>query len=56
MHVCRIQPPLIISQRTIGNLLLAYDLTPQADDSHFGEDRVKNKALETLYTVCNLKY
>jgi hypothetical protein len=49
-------PPLVITQRTIGNLLLAYDLMPKPDGRSFGDDKVKNDALATLYKMCNLMY
>jgi hypothetical protein len=46
----------VITQRTIGNLLLAYDLMPKANGGPFGDDKVKNAALVTLYEACNLMY
>jgi hypothetical protein len=37
-------------------LLLAYDLMPKPDGRSFGDDKVKNDALATLYKMCNLMY
>ena len=45
-----------MDKTTVMSLLTMYDLLPKPDNTHFTEDRNRNRALETLYAACNLKH